>query len=209
MTAAQEKLYWREWGAVRKAQPDADRHDLHRRALQGNGRFSHKEFTNQQFDRVLGVFRAISKPASVDAQLRQQGQDRRRVEHRLAEIQQCLGLYVEDVAGYVAKVVAEKFGVPSGGALTLDDLSWEPTLRKNWQTGKLEDSPSQVEQLLMTLWARVQPMRRDADHTLHDMRILAQVPCDCRRICKPNRPALVMIPDLEPVPAGQEIEEPF
>lgn len=206
MTKAQDRLYWREWGSVRKAHREADRHRLHVQAL-GYSR-SHTEFTNAEFDKVLGVFRALSRPASVDAQIRQQDQPRTRVEHRLAEIQACLALYVPDVAQYIATVVAEKFGVPPGGSLTLDDLSWEPSLRRNWQTRELEESPSQVMQLVMTLWARLQPMRRDADHSLHDMRTLAGVPCACRKCSNPPLAMVATAPDREPAPAAVG-DDPF
>lgn len=206
MTKSQDRLYWREWSAARKAHPEADRHRLHLQAL--GYRRSHTEFTNAEFDKVLGAFRALSRPASVDAQIRQQDQPRTRAEHRLAEIQACLGLYVPDVAQYIATVAAEKFGVPPNGSWTLDDLSWEPSMRRNWQTRALYESPSQVMQLVMTLWARLQPMRRDADHSLHDMRTLAGVPCACLK-CNPRKPqVLVMVPDLEPATAAAG-DDPF
>lgn len=206
MTKAQDRLYWREWGAVRKAHREADRHRLHVQAL-GYSR-SHTEFTNTEFDKVLGAFRALSRPASVASQIRQQDQPRTRMEHRLAEIQACLGLYVTDVAGFVARVAADKFGVPVNGSFTLDDLSFEPTLRKNWQTKALEESPSQVEQLLMTLWARLQPYRRDAGHSLHEMRILAGVACDCARCIQHGRPVPMpaAVPVLQSANAG---DDPF
>lgn len=201
MTKAQDRLYWREWGAVRRARPEADRHALHAQAL-GYQR-SHTAFSNREFDLVLGAFRAVSRPASVGTQIRQQRQPRTRAEHRLSEIQACLGLYVEDVAGYVAKVAADKFGVPVNGAFDLEDLDWRPRVRRNWQTKELEEGASQGSQLLMTLWARLQPMRQQAGHSLHDMRTLAGVPCACLR-CKPRqRPVLAVSGE----PAA--VEDPF
>ena len=77
MTEKQEKLYWREWAAVRAAWPEADRHELHARAL-GTDK-SHRIFSNADFDRVLAQFRAVSRPTDVDAQLRQLRQVRMRL----------------------------------------------------------------------------------------------------------------------------------
>lgn len=77
MTPKQDALYWREWSKVRKAQPDADRHALHVRAL-GDDK-SHKDFSNKEFDQVLAEFRAITAPADVAAQLRQLAQSKTRL----------------------------------------------------------------------------------------------------------------------------------
>lgn len=213
MTKAQEKLYWREWGAVRKADPQADRHAIQRLALGVDYHVPHKEYSNRQFDLVLAAFRAISRPASIEPQIRAQAQPSHRQQHRIHEIQRCLALYVEDVAGYIAKVAADRFGVPTDGTFSLDDLSGQETVRINWQTKEPETVPSQLEQLLMTLWARLQVMRRDADHTLHDMRTMAGVPCDCAKICcKPKPVAIsqrVVVPEEDLVPAGVQDDNPF
>ena len=82
MTALQNSLYFREWGRVRTACkqqgfPIPDRHSLHVKAL-GQDK-SHLDFTNDDFDRVLAEFRAISQPDNLAAQLRQQEQPRRRL----------------------------------------------------------------------------------------------------------------------------------
>jgi len=85
MTPAQTMLYFREWGAVRKhytgqgidpKQADAKRHELHRRAL--GVMKSSKDFTNADLDKVLGVFRAITQPGNLEAQLRQLDQAEKR-----------------------------------------------------------------------------------------------------------------------------------
>lgn len=145
--------------------------------------------TQRHMDALKARLLALARPADLDAQLAQQQQPRRRLEHRLAETQRCLALYVPDVAGYVATVVADKFGVPVDGALTLDDLGDRPTVREREVMGKstteLVDGPSQLEQLVMTLWARVQALRERAGHSLHDMRTRAGVPCDCAQCRRP------------------------
>jgi hypothetical protein len=212
MTTKQTQLYWREWAAVRRADPRADRLELTIRAL-GKARSS-KEFTNAEFDRVLAAFRAVSRPADVDGQLDQQEQPRKRKEHRIAEIMACLALYHPDPAGYVATVLAGRSTVPVAGTLGLDDLSDVPTVRtrRDWTE---YPGPSELEQVLMTLWSRVQPMRRRALHSLHDMRIAAGVPCDCAKICRKTTPVVVVGEPWDAAEPGAEerteetAEEPF
>jgi hypothetical protein len=82
MTTLQNSLYFREWGRVRAACkgqgfPVPDRHSLHVKAL-GQDK-SHLDFTNDDFDRVLAEFRALSQPDNLAAQLRQQDMPRRRL----------------------------------------------------------------------------------------------------------------------------------
>ncbi len=181
MTGKQEALYWREWGAVSraaKAQGLAapDRHELHAQALgvATGGHWSHKDFTNGQFDLVLGVFRAFSRPSSVDAQLRQIQQPETRKMGRLEELRRCLALYVGDAETYVAAVCNDKFGTPF-----VEDLG---------VTRPAPGRPSQREGLLMTLAARLDGrtgFRKRAGHSVHDMRIKAGLQCSCR-ICVPR-----------------------
>jgi hypothetical protein len=176
MTAAQNRLYWREWSAVRKAFPDADRHEVTTRAL-GQAK-SHLSFTERDFDLVLGAFRAMSKP-DLNGQLRQDNGDVRRMMHRIHETQQMLGVYVEDVAGYVSTVLADKFGVPVGGSKTVDDLDTRPRVFRNRKTGDLVELPSELMQLQITLYDRLQTMRKKHGHTLHELAQLAGVKCTC------------------------------
>lgn len=82
MSPKQDRWYWREWQAVRRFcaahdLPEPDRHELHVKAL-GQDK-SHARFTNKDFDLVLREFWAISKPDSVDAQMRQANMERTRL----------------------------------------------------------------------------------------------------------------------------------
>lgn len=81
MTPLQTAKYFREWGLVREhyrkkgIDPklcDAKRHELHVRAL--GVKKSSKLFTNADLDKVLAVFYAITRPADLNTQLRQQEQ---------------------------------------------------------------------------------------------------------------------------------------
>jgi len=78
MSPKQERLYLFEWGEVRKYYrkrgidpklADAKRHELHKKAL--GVMKSSKAFTNADLDKVLATFRAISRPADLEAQLHQ------------------------------------------------------------------------------------------------------------------------------------------
>lgn len=75
MNEAQRMLYFGEWQRVRdvrkaKGLPagDVERHNLHLKAL--GVRKSSKDFTNADLDKVLAVFRAITEPGNLNAQLR-------------------------------------------------------------------------------------------------------------------------------------------
>jgi hypothetical protein len=92
VSPAQTALYFREWGAVRAhfvargidpKQADAKRHELHRKALGVDK--SSKDFTNADLDKVLSAFWAITKPADLNAQLRQQDQGEQRMSKLLGD----------------------------------------------------------------------------------------------------------------------------
>lgn len=154
--------------------------------------------TNRHMDDLVARLRAIARPDDLAGQLRQERQPRMRREDRLVEIQACLGVYIPDVAGYMARVISDKFGVPGRGSLTLDDLSDHP--RFVTRGGKLEERPSQLMMLIMTLWSRLQEHRRQAGHSLHDMRIAARVPCHCAACRKPvvNHASVRVVGQLVP-----------
>ena len=91
MTDAQTKLYWREWQACSKARKerglastDANRHALHVEALGVD--VSMKHLTQRQFDRVLAKFRSYSCPADLNAQMRAEDQEDKRLKAAIQEI---------------------------------------------------------------------------------------------------------------------------
>ncbi len=180
MTAKQDALYWREWGALsRRCQSEGwalpDRHELHARAL-GRDK-SHKLFNNPDFDQVLGVFRSYSQAENVNAQLRQIAQPTTRKLTRLEMTMKCMALYVTDVEGYVGHVCMDKFRTPDWRDLS--DVRPPERMGRNGQTWQ---PPSQVEQLVMTLSRCLNGadgLRNQAGDTLHDMHTAAGVPCRC------------------------------
>src|ERR1051326_7166699 len=153
MTKKQESLYWREWAAVRKASPQAARHELHLRAL-GRDK-SHVLFTNLDFDRVLAEFRSISRPSDVAAQLRQLSQAKKRLLWKIQVEQVALLTVLMDgeseidrrtaAESYVIEVMRVKFHTED-----IHDLSEQPAS---------EDRFSQLEMLRDTLAARINTLR--------------------------------------------------
>jgi hypothetical protein len=123
MTTAQTTLYWREWAACRRALrainpqwPDhriaAMRHDFHRRAL-GQDK-SHRDFSNRDFDLILGAFRSISAPADLDPQLRAQDMPRRRLLWRIRRMAP---------AAYTAAIAQDKFHTTALETLGIEQLT--------------------------------------------------------------------------------------
>ena len=151
MSPAQTKLYWRSFGQAKKARPDADRAEITRQALGYHK--SSKELTAREFDLVLQAFWAIAKPDQIAPQVRQINGDRRRLLWRISETIRCLGLYIENPDSYLGKILSSKFGFHEGDPRDMEDLR----------------DPELLE-LQSTLWARVQPMRRKAGHTVPEMR---------------------------------------
>lgn len=163
MTARQRTLYWREWQAVLRVYPEADRHELHVQSL-GKDKSS-SDFSNADLDKVLATFRAITRPSDLDGQLRQVHQPETRALYALDQAMRCLALYVADAAAYRDTILHSFWPGRSLGDLRAD----------------------QVHTLRMTIWARVNGadgMRSQAGHSLHEMRTLAHIPCECR-ICRP------------------------
>jgi hypothetical protein len=118
MTAKQNSLYWREWGAVVRfckanGLPEPDRHSLHAAAL--GAEKSHLAFTNEDFDRVLGEFRSYSRPADLGGQLRQLNQPRIRLKYAVNAL--------APAAEYWEKIARDRFGTDDLDALSIEQLT--------------------------------------------------------------------------------------
>jgi hypothetical protein len=90
LSVNQDRLYWREWGkAVKHCKASGldapDRHELHVKALGVDK--SHKDFTNSDFNKILGVFRAVSQPGNLNAQKRQIEMPRKNVLVRIEDFE--------------------------------------------------------------------------------------------------------------------------
>lgn len=113
MSPAQNKLYYREWGAVRKmlraeglspSESDKMRHKLHEQALGADK--SSKEFTNSDLDKVLAIFRAKTRPTDTAGQIRQLQQGKKRYLQAFNKLVQELNLtnaYIDGIARKICK----------------------------------------------------------------------------------------------------------
>lgn len=138
LSKTQKQLYWREWSAVAKALQAAgkpatseDRHNLHSQAL-GKDK-SMTDFTNTDLDKVLGEFRAITRPDDLSGQISQAKQSRKRklyvilqqMPERLAKVITIPeGVHPNLAAeNYIAKILQDRFKVADPLHLTDDQLT--------------------------------------------------------------------------------------
>lgn len=183
------------WADAKRLNPgwgDEERYDLHWRALgpgrddlcpPGGDHYSLTRMGNRELDAVYAELLAVTRPADINAQVRQQQMPRRRALHALHQYMVCLALYVDDVAGYVAALAGDKFGCPAEGEFGPDDLAWNGT------------EPA-LEQLIYTLAARLDDKRAAAGDSVHAMKVRAGMPCDCRTCC--SRPMVAVPGEADP-----------
>lgn len=126
MSPKQTLLYFREWGKVREraraqgtpaAECDAMRHALHQKAL-GYQRSS-KLFTNGELDKVLAVFRAISRSGDLNCQIDAQQQPLKRRMHVLRALCAELGQPIS----YAEGIALQAAGREEFSTIDLDTLS--------------------------------------------------------------------------------------
>lgn len=151
----------------------------------------------------------------------------RRFSTVIDDLLKCLALYpLADPMGanraydYALKVACSR--VPA--LYQLSDLDDNPGHRHDQRTGLTKISPSDRQQILYTLTARLNGktgFRAKAGHTLHQMHQLAGMPCAescraCRATITPPAPVEPALPVLEalpaavaPEPAQQLHEQPF
>ena len=110
----------------------------------------------------------------------------------LADHMKCLALYplaapmgLGGAQDFVQTIINDKFNhARTHQSMTLEDVDDRPRFVENERTGKLEEKPSQMEQLLWTVNARLNGKtgyRAKANHSMHDMYISAGLPCFCKR----------------------------
>lgn len=105
----------------------------------------------------------------------------------------CLGVYVADVETYLNTVLKERFKIVKGLS-TYEDLSSRPRIFSG------EEKPSQMQMFIFTLGQRLQKFRSEAHDTIHDMKMKANVPCDCS-IC--TRPQVVLNHQVTKAPSEE------
>ena len=130
----------------------------------------------------------------------------------------CLGVYISKPRAFVAEIINDKFNRGRRGGhsqpLTIRDLTDDPIIIKDRDTGRVREIPSQLDQLVYTLGAclngsgKLRAGKRSrlgfrvaAEDTLHEMKIKAGVRCDCT-ICdkmgqvKPGLVEMKLLPHL-------------
>jgi hypothetical protein len=192
LTAAQQHVFWRLWQAACRAQGwtraagwseseiTGQRREFLRRC--GFESLTQVDRTNG-FTRVKNELTLLTRPdLNAARETTDPALNRARVLRHVirARLLPCLGLF-EDAEAYLATICAGFFQRLSAfnRPATLEDLDAHPG-----PDGKA----SELDQVMMTLSARVDAKRRRAGMTVHDMRIAADVPCDCARCTRHAAP---------------------
>lgn len=131
------------------------------------------------------------------------------LEHELAR---CLALYHPAPMEFILEIAADKTRWRTregmGRPITLDDLDATPTFRE--VKGNQREGESQLDQLVMTVSARLNEMRNAAGDTGHEMCMKAGVRCKCAKCRKGHTAQKNSMP--EAVQAGADLDpdnEPF
>lgn len=188
MTPAQQKLYWREWLAAKRAAnlDDSDRYTIMEEALASpscsllpapcSQLKSSKDLTNEDLDKVLASFRAISHPASVNSQLRQAGQDQTRLLHSIqTQLQLLAALGIDHPHQYAKKIITDKHATDLLDALDRSSSG-------QYSISNFQYSIPSLTAIRITLHRCVSRKRAAAGITEHDLHQLARVPCE-RKTC--------------------------
>lgn len=173
LTRSQNALYWREWSAAKRAlmlsaspartretwtklEENTRRHEITIRALGADK--SHVDFTNAEFDQVLGELRAISKPGDLNAQLRQVRGAHRRAEWSLDRLMRKLGVDRNYVQGIVDQMF-EPVIIPASFAM------WDRERRRTTAPRKLLDklTESELKKVIIALRKQLKRQREPAE----------------------------------------------
>jgi len=126
----------------------------------------------------------------------------------------CLALFQERPRAYVAEIINDKFNrARRVEHVTIRDLTAD--LIVSTRGDKVHESPSQLDQLVMTLARIVNQRRKAADMTIHDMKLKAGVPCNCSLCQHPpvadvgEEDWSIFEPELETADVNTEEENPF
>jgi hypothetical protein len=210
LTKSQLSRFWREWaGIVKKNGWDSTTADQRRKDLLSRCGFTSLTLvdTRAGFDRVLAELGAERDDLKRTAEIADPtiGEARRLRQVIRAEILPCLALYEPDPERYLQAVIADKIRWSKTDKPTrpptIDDLTATPTYRRVPPCFSLKEFPSQLEQVLMTLNARLHSKRKAHGDTIHDMRTRAGFQCSCRACTsKPVRTSTPADPDPDPDP---------
>lgn len=214
LTGPQIKLFWRLWAKACAAQGWDRRHGLNSSAVDARRRefLGRCGFTSlTQVDPHAGFSLVRRELLKLDSRLAGALEDvqpeiesgrktRWFIEHDLVP---CLALYLPDPIAYVLAVAQDKFRWwktdRPARQITLEDISDDPVIRV--VHGAMREFPSQLEQLKMTLAARLNGkggFRSKAGHSVHDMRTKAGLPCSCAACRTAHPPQRQLSPGYDP-----------
>ena len=167
-----------------------------------------------------GQFHLPAAHESVDAQDLAGADEVARPEHGAArryrdvlrDHVKCLALYPLDqpmgragAEAFVQEILNDKFNHGRRHEhMTIEDVDDAPRFVTNKYSGKPEEKPSQLEQLVMTVAQRLNGksgFRAKAGHSMHDMLTSAGLPCACKACCQ-GRVRVVRAPVAAPAAAS-------
>jgi hypothetical protein len=170
ITPRQNALYWREWAAAKRAlmpgrstwtkyEESQRRHKVTIDSL-GYDK-SHSEFTNKEFDLVLGGLRAISQPGNLGAQLRQVRGDHVRALYALERVMKKLGVDRNYVQGIIDHM---DFSAPDGRDPDRD--RWEEERERSARPRKFfgELTFPELQKVIIALRLQLKRKNERAEH---------------------------------------------
>jgi hypothetical protein len=133
LTKAQQQRFWREWGAAKREQgwlPEngwsAEQIENERYALLRRAGFESLTEVDRLagFDRLLAELAALSRPADLEAQMREQEMPRRRLEYAINKLAKGIspGQLSGGVNPYLGAILSDRFGHCDLGRLSLEEL---------------------------------------------------------------------------------------
>jgi len=222
LSPAQVQRFWREWPKSCKAMNWTKAAGLSATEIDAK----RKEFLLRcgfdsltKVDRVDGFTKVLKEllvlqGVDVDAGIESEDltiNKARTIRHFiLTDLVPCLELYLPDVRGYMTSIMEDKnrwwkIDRPVRD-ITLMHLDAKPVHRWDVKTKSMKDFPSQLEQMKWTLAARLNTLRGEAGHTVHQMRTSAGLSCTCAA-CSSAGDLLSPIPQDQPQP--KSVNQPF
>jgi len=203
----QVKSFWRLWSKACKAQNWTTAAGLH--ALEIDAK--RKDFLRScgfesltRVDRVDGFTKVKNELLVLMGESIQAGMESedslinkaRTLRHYiLNELAPCLAVYLVDDEPALRRDAADRYVVSivtdlacwnkldrPGREVSLEDLDAKPILKQK-RDGSTYEAPSLLNQVIMTLSARIQARRKESGDTVHHMKLKAGIRCTCERFC--------------------------
>jgi hypothetical protein len=222
LSSAQVSRFWREWSAACKAMNWTTKAGMNAAAVDANrkellARCGFDSLTEVDrtdgFTKVLSevmVLQGTSLKAAAEAEDPTLNKARVLRHQILTILVPCYEFYEPNAMEEITGIMEDKnrwwrIDHQPTRRISILDLDAKPYWRFDKKTKQRKMSPSPLEQMQWTIARRLDAKRQAAGHTVHQMKTLAKVPCDCAQ-CKPKRAAVLM---LEKIPEPEEAPNPF